>query len=80
MNCHDIGARIEPQGRLTRDDCLRLSNVLLVEQELPIEIGQVDGVEVNLSASVTPPAISPYDFNVLETRENEVLEQLAADA
>jgi len=41
--------------------------VLIAEQELPIEVAQVDGVEV-------------YDVDFAEAGENEVFEELAANA
>lgn len=46
---------------------LGLFDVLVPEEELAVEIGKVDGVQV-------------YDVNVAESGEHEVLEQLAADA
>jgi hypothetical protein len=47
--------------------CLRFLDVLVAEQKLPIEVAQVDGVEVD-------------DVYLAEAGEDEVLEQLAANA
>lgn len=48
MDGDNVGVRIEAQGGLARYNGLRLTDVLLLEQELPVEIGQVDRVQVNL--------------------------------
>lgn len=78
----DLGRRVEFAGGLLRDlrmlilpipmphfSHLRLGllDVLVAEQELAIQVAEVDGVEVD-------------NVHVAEAHEDEVLEQLAADA
>lgn len=46
---------------------LGLLDVLVAEEELPVQVGEVDGVEVN-------------DVDFAEAGKHKVLEQLAADA
>ena len=54
-----VGAHL--LGRLGRHRRLWLSDVVLPEQELPVEVACVDDIEVN-------------DFNVLEAREDQALQ------
>jgi hypothetical protein len=82
----DLDVGVEPARRLFRNlslvsacpitaslqlapahQCLGLLDVLIAEQELPVEVAQVDGVQID-------------NVNLPEAREDEVLEQLAADA
>ena len=44
----DIGRRDELEGRLPRDLALGLTNVTLLKQELAVQVGRVDGVQVDL--------------------------------
>ena len=44
----DIGRRDELEGRLPRDLALRLTHVTLLKQELAVQVGRVDGVQVDL--------------------------------
>ena len=59
-----------PHTRLIRVSiayqCFRLLDVLIPEEELPIEIAQVDRVQVD-------------DVNLAEASEDEILEELAAN-
>lgn len=55
-----------PECAFSAYQCLGLLDVLIAEEELAIEIAQVDRVEVD-------------DVDVAEAREDEVLEELAAD-
>lgn len=44
----DLDVRIEAKRTLTSDFRLGLADVLLVEQELPVQVAHVDCVQVNL--------------------------------
>jgi len=56
-----------PRAHVFPYQCFRLLDVLVAEQELAVEVAQVDGVEVD-------------DVDFAKAGENEVLEQLAANA
>jgi hypothetical protein len=47
--------------------CLGLLDVLIAEQELPVEVAEIDGVQVD-------------NVDLAEAGEDEILEQFAADA
>jgi len=64
-NDADVG--IELAGRLFRNQCLGLLDVLIAEQELAVEVAEIDGVEVD-------------DVYLAEAGEDEVLEEFAANA
>eukprot|EP00968_Pinguiococcus_pyrenoidosus_P027209 scaffold7359_cov255-Pinguiococcus_pyrenoidosus.AAC.10 len=63
----DAGQRIEGLDGLARHHGLGEAHVLLAEQELPVQIGDVDGVQVD-------------GLDALEATQHEVLQELAADA
>jgi hypothetical protein len=67
MICDELDVRIEPLSHLFRDEGFRLLDVLMSEQELAVEVAQVDRVKVN-------------NVDFAKAGENEVLEQLAANA
>lgn len=52
MGCN-LHIRIKLQGTLPGHLCLALADVLLVEQELPVQIAHIDRVQVDLKASIT---------------------------
>ena len=43
----DLSIRCEPKRTLPRNIGLGFSHVLLLEEELPVQVGHVDGVQVN---------------------------------
>jgi hypothetical protein len=65
--CLHARGRVELQDGLPRHRRLGLVHVALAEEELPVQVGHVDGVEVD-------------DVDVGEAGEHKVLEQLAANA
>lgn len=67
MMCLDLDARIELLRSFFGHQCLGLLDVFVTEKELSVQVAQVNGVEVD-------------DVNFAESKENEVLEELAADA
>jgi len=58
---------VKPQHHLPGHHRLGLPHMTGAEEELPVEVGDVDGVQVD-------------DLHLLEARQHQVLEQLAADA
>ena len=61
MKSGSVGRRVDPY------QCLGLLNVLLAEEKLPVEIAEVDCIEVD-------------NVDLAKAGENEVLEELASDA
>lgn len=52
MMGHDLGIRIESQSALPCHTSFRLSHVLFPEEELPVEIADIYGVQVNLERDI----------------------------
>ena len=48
MEGGDLCIRAELEHTLFSDKCFRFADVLFPEQELPIEVAEVDRVEINL--------------------------------
>ena len=63
----DGGARVEGADGVAGHEGLGVADVLAAEEELAVEVGHVDGVEVD-------------DGEVEEARQHERLQQLTADA
>ena len=63
----DVSAWGKPQGSLSSAVRLCLTDVLFLEEELPVQVGDIDGVQVD-------------DLDVLEAAEHDVLQQLASDS
>lgn len=67
MMGHEVDQRVKPLGGIAGHDGLGLFDVLVAEEELSVEVGEVDGVEVD-------------DVYFAEAALDESLEQFAADA
>lgn len=65
--CLDLDIRVELGGGLAGDQSLGLLDVCMTEEELAVEVGQVDCVEVD-------------DMDLAKAGADEVLEEFAADA
>ena len=48
MNGLDVCRGDELERRLSRDFALRLTNMPLLEQELAVQVGSVDRIQINL--------------------------------
>lgn len=70
----DLDAGVKGTCRRLGDLGLRLLDVLLLEEELPVQVREVNGVEVDLGERCT------YDLEVAHAQQDEVLEHLAPDA
>lgn len=64
---HQICLRIESLRSLFGNQCFRLLDVLMSEEELSVQVTQVDGIEV-------------YDMYLAISNLDQVLQQLAADS
>ena len=66
MKCSYVDIRVEHLDRVTRTNALALANVLPLEQKLPVQVADVNGVQIN-------------DIEVFKSGENEIFQQLASN-
>lgn len=71
--CDNFDIGVERTRRFLGHNCLGAANMRLAEEELPIEVRQVDCIEIDLLAAT-------HNFDVSNAREHHILEHLTSYA
>lgn len=80
----DVDGRVKGQGGLSGHLHFRSSHVFLLEEELPVQVAHVDGVQVNLTqrkqqlVSTRCALFRTHGHDILKSCQDQILQELAA--